>query len=671
MRDRNNLKQRRRSLNLILAGLLVLLGCYSAHAEDFKSLKEKGKFFIEKKWYEDAQKDLHNAVKDYPEEAAQDDEVHFLLALLYYNQSSVGEAVEELNLALKLKTQEKYVELMRTITAEFGALSINTAEKIEQVKIRIKTSERFISPRKKLVFNRWKNRFLNENFDLPLQNIYLPIGQYDMTFELPLIKQPMVKEVNIDADGKQNKLYLLLIHPPQNIIAEGRDDEIYLSWAQPGPGTVAGYLVYRKVADSDEEYTKIAETAKLNYTDKDLGIGKSYSYRLKAYDPQVEKTDFSEQVLATTLSLLPPTEVVALGEDRQVNLFWVTAAGAQVSSYRIYRSSSTEKDFKLIAEVNDQTSYVDYDLERGMTYIYKLKAYNSAGSSSPYSEKATAKTMAISAPQKVKIMAESGGIELLWKKVSGASAYNIYRGGKKLGKYELIAQVSGREIQYVDLMESPEAGVDFWYKVTTLDKDEKETQPSVPISLSQPQVSDDEEQETLTGTDEWLEDGLNTAPAEQLNYKIYFSKAPDEEFVETKGKDLFSLVSGLKPRQKLYYKIVSLDSRGNPEASISFALLVDKINQPPVAVTSGDRQVLANQSFILDGAGSTDPENDKLVYKWVQRLDNPNEPSSLLLSLDPKVEVSFDVPGEYVFYLEVSDGELNSIQTVIIEVIAD
>ena len=89
-------------------------------------------------------------------------------------------------------------------------------------------------------------------------------------------------------------------------------------------------------------------------------------------------------------------------------------------------------------------------------------------------------------------------------------------------------------------------------------------------------------------------------------------------------------------------------------------------NLPPIAEAGQDQQVAQGSVIELDGSGSSDPDGDsfELTYRWsIGRVPEGN----VTLSDSTAMRPSFiaELPGEYVFGLSVSDGELTSLQDVV------
>jgi hypothetical protein len=88
-----------------------------------------------------------------------------------------------------------------------------------------------------------------------------------------------------------------------------------------------------------------------------------------------------------------PTGLTATAASRsQINLAWTDTSDSE-SGFRIERSTNGTK-FQQIATVGaNVTSFASTGLSRDRTYYYRVRAYNSAGSS-PYSNVASARTLA-------------------------------------------------------------------------------------------------------------------------------------------------------------------------------------------------------------------------------------------------------------------------------------
>lgn len=148
-----------------------------------------------------------------------------------------------------------------------------------------------------------------------------------------------------------------------------------------------------------------------------------------------------------------------------ITLKWKKIYGA--SRYDIYRYDSAKKKYVRIKRINSGSTvkYKDTSVKTGKTYKYKIRAYcqkyKTYGS---YSEILTTGTK----PKKVTSLKVSRrsktSVKLTWKKVSGASGYQIYRYNASKKKYVKIATIkSGTTIKYTN--SKLKSGKTYRYKV--------------------------------------------------------------------------------------------------------------------------------------------------------------------------------------------------------------
>ncbi len=136
---------------------------------------------------------------------------------------------------------------------------------------------------------------------------------------------------------------------------------------------------------------------------------------------------------------------------------WSKVDGA--AKYKVYRSTNG-KTYKLYTTVT-AASYTDKDAKIGTTYYYKVKAVNSNGAESVYSNAKSIKC--VPAAPTVTISRSGGKAKLSWKKVSGAKKYWIYRStdGKTYKQY-----TSTTKLSYTD--SKSKSGTKYYYKVKAI-----------------------------------------------------------------------------------------------------------------------------------------------------------------------------------------------------------
>ena len=111
-----------------------------------------------------------------------------------------------------------------------------------------------------------------------------------------------------------------------------------------------------------------------------------------------------------------------------ITVKWNSVSEAQ--GYRVYRKVSGTS-WKQIAEIEgENVSWKDTGLTCGTTYIYTVRAYIKDGENyllSTYDQSGVSAVPVPSAPELKRTSSETSSVSLEWGKVSGATAYRIYR----------------------------------------------------------------------------------------------------------------------------------------------------------------------------------------------------------------------------------------------------
>jgi len=95
---------------------------------------------------------------------------------------------------------------------------------------------------------------------------------------------------------------------------------------------------------------------------------------------------------ADTTAPTAPSSLNAVGGRRQVTLTWAASTdNVGVVGYRVWRSRTSSGSFTQVASVSGR-SYLNTGLSSGVTYYYKVEAYDAAGNISAFSNLAYART---------------------------------------------------------------------------------------------------------------------------------------------------------------------------------------------------------------------------------------------------------------------------------------
>ena len=180
------------------------------------------------------------------------------------------------------------------------------------------------------------------------------------------------------------------------------------------------YKVYRSTK-SNKSYKLVKTTTDLSYTDATVSAGKTYYYKVLAVGQNSE--NYSSYVKLTGKCDVPDLTVKAGSTGKPV-LTWNKISGAK--KYEIHRSVNGGAFKKLT--ITTKTTYTDPKATAGAECVYKVKAL---GSKSSYNGQFSATdscyvTCAVPTVT-AKVDAATGMPTITWKKVTGATAYEICR----------------------------------------------------------------------------------------------------------------------------------------------------------------------------------------------------------------------------------------------------
>jgi len=131
-----------------------------------------------------------------------------------------------------------------------------------------------------------------------------------------------------------------------------------------------------------------------------------------------------------------------------ITVKWNKSTGA--TGYELYRYDEAKKKYVKIGTTKG-TSYTVKKLKAGKTYKFKVKAYKDISGKKYYGSDSSVKSLTTktSTPKISKLSTKSKKATVQWKKISGASGYEVYMATSKKGKYSKIKTVTkGTTVKY-------------------------------------------------------------------------------------------------------------------------------------------------------------------------------------------------------------------------------
>ena len=208
-----------------------------------------------------------------------------------------------------------------------------------------------------------------------------------------------------------------------------------------------------------------------NFSDGGLKENTQYTYRVRSINT-AGGSAYSASASATTFPL-PPTAPDSLNSVaasfNQINLSWKDKSYNE-TGFQIERSLTSGSGFNLIAATSaNATSFTDLNLSPQTTYLYRVRAFNTGGSSA-YTTETNATTLPGPpiAPTTLIASAESTTqINLTWADASNnETGFQIERSTTSGSGFSSIATVPANSVSYSDVGLTP--GTSYFYRVRAI-----------------------------------------------------------------------------------------------------------------------------------------------------------------------------------------------------------
>jgi fibronectin type 3 domain-containing protein len=224
--------------------------------------------------------------------------------------------------------------------------------------------------------------------------------------------------------------------PPGTLTAVwGSPSKVTLAWsAATDNAAVTGYRVYRD--DDPVPLASLPATAR-GYVDPGVANLSTHHYTVTALDAAGHESDPSNEAVANAGDDTPPAKPTAqaqLTAPDEATVTWGDVTdNVGVTGYRVYRGST------LVGTVTDGSdTLVEDGLDDGISYSYRVVAYDAAGNSSTASDPVAVVTPDLTAPSiplNLKATNVAQGVGLTWTASTdnvGVTNYVVYRDGLPL-----------------------------------------------------------------------------------------------------------------------------------------------------------------------------------------------------------------------------------------------
>ena len=175
-------------------------------------------------------------------------------------------------------------------------------------------------------------------------------------------------------------------------------------------------------------FSKIYTATSNGKTDSSAALNRVYYYKVRAHAGSKYGPYSDVKAYVPTVNVTKIANVYIEGEAKGIRISWDKIKG--VKAYQIYRKGSNESSFRKIATVGSgHVQYDDSDVVNGRIYEYKIRAYvnTSAGAvMGSFCTPVSIKRMTVPTIQSSWTGPDAEYIKITWKKVTGATGYQIY-----------------------------------------------------------------------------------------------------------------------------------------------------------------------------------------------------------------------------------------------------
>jgi len=282
------------------------------------------------------------------------------------------------------------------------------------------------------------------------------------------------------------------IHAVQNMPRSAK-----IIWRPHTNQIVKAYRIDRKSAE-DEEWEKLTVVngrLSAEYIDTELKDNYIYSYRIRVLTYN-DITSYSSKIVKVITKPLPKvvTGVFASEkEPKKIKIIWKKTEQSDFSNYNIYRSSSEDGSYDLLASV-ENNEYIDKIDEDNKIYFYKVSVVDKDTLESKFNDSiAKGQTLAKpKAPFSVITKKSGNNIEVSWQ--SNDSRVKSYIVKKRIKKgwfsvtSELVSDIKSK--LFVD--RDVETDATYSYQIYAVDKFSIASEPSETINHIVPAIKNKE-----------------------------------------------------------------------------------------------------------------------------------------------------------------------------------
>ncbi|MGA1872445.1 MAG: fibronectin type III domain-containing protein [Thermoplasmatota archaeon] len=393
---------------------------------------------------------------------------------------------------------------------------------------------------------------------------------------------------------------------PYGLSGDLGDEYLNLTWRRPVQDydlEIKRYHVHRWLRNLSGPHQSFRrDGSPLFFNDSFVDLGNTYLYGVVA-ETQAGFSNMSELLIVECyVPPSPPREIEIVHEDAVINVSWgppVYFGGSGIRNFSIEKEWEGGNTSYMVEARMDGNFLLDYDFVKGVTYTYRIKAWNGYHWSLPIEGEVRPLTPT-SPPRELTAVSGNGFAFLEWlppEDLGGSevAGYHLYRGISR-GNESLMTTLKGKNTTFNDT--SVANGLSYTYFLRCANEfgisEQSDNADAAPIGPPYPPWKLTAEIGDLGISIKW-DPPFSDGGSPIHTYKIFRSQ-PDVEpylLLEVDGSTLTYIDRGVEPNSIYFYHVIAISDLGQSDPSEMVQVVLDGYPTPPrdLVLTRGNRFV--------------------------------------------------------------------------------
>jgi hypothetical protein len=317
----------------------------------------------------------------------------------------------------------------------------------------------------------------------------------------------------------------------------------------------------------------------------------------------------------------------------QVTLAWDPNTEPDLAGYMIYYGFATQS-YDYVVDVGDQTTFTLSDLEDGHTYYFAVTAYDTEDLESDFSNEVMKNFEFGNQPPTADAGPDQTVDEGIIVTLSGLNSIDpddgiaSYFWEQTDGPTVNLSNPTSAESSFLAL----DVGTDaqsLTFKLTVTDNGELQSSDFCVINITwinEPPMADAGLDQTVEEEDVVTLDGSSSVDLDDGIASYMWEQTAGPSVILSDNSEVqptFIAPDVGSEGESLTFLLTVTDNGALKATDTCIVNVVGSVNMPPMAEAGSDQVAIENDTVILDGSNSTDPDDGIASFQWTQTAGRP------------------------------------------------